>query len=94
MKIIAAIFDFYSWGENETCIVGVSDSQIEGEGGGEVSLSCPLPTVHTNFESNMAGWKNDHDLVTLILPIKTHALQANHPHSQFPFSSRLLGKIM
>ena len=43
MKIIAAIFDFYSWGENETCIEGVSDSQIEGEGGGGVSLSCSLP---------------------------------------------------
>lgn len=54
----------------------------------------PSPTVHTNFESNMAGSKNDHDLVTLTLPITAHALQANHPHSQFPFSSRLLGKIM
>ena len=90
MKIIAAILDFYSWGEKETCIMGVSDSQIEGEGGGGSHFPAPSPTVLTNFESNMAGWKNDRDLVALILPITTHALQANHSHSQFPFSSRLL----
>lgn len=71
------------WGEEETCTKGVSNRKKEGEerGGGILyTFHLPLhpsPTVHSNNStSNIPGRINDRELITLIRPSKTPALQA------------------
>ena len=51
----------------------MSDGQKEGKGrdeGVEINpstFSCPLrPSVHSNSKSDVSGWINDRELVTLI----------------------------
>ena len=66
VKIIVAIFDFYSSGK-----LGKSMSGGQKEGGEGVGpFPAPFPTLHFNSKSNMAGRINDRDLLTLT-PKKT-----------------------
>lgn len=58
---------------NKFVLRGVSDGQKEGKGRDEgvemtpSTFSCPLrPSVHSNSKSDVSGWINDRELVTLI----------------------------
>lgn len=58
---------------NKFVLRRVSDGQKEGKGRDEgvemnpSTFSCPLrPSVHSNSKSDVSGWINDRELVTLI----------------------------